>query len=139
MADRTMEFGDIELYQAVKKAKTRLAKILTDMQNTVRVSPTAIQMCQRFRDCLRVTEEIDESRLPLLSETATSKQHKKIHCVMCLISWTIQQYWKLADGGKGFVAEIELCLATLEFITDLGLKEFKIAGDISKGYYLEKK
>jgi len=137
--DRTMEFGDIELYQAVKKARTRLNKILTDMQDVVKVSGTAVQMCQKFRGCLKITEEIDESRLPLFSKTTTSKQHKKIHIVTCLISYTIQLYWKLAGGGKGYIAEIDLCLATLEQITELGLKEFKIAGDISKGYYLEEK
>jgi len=139
MPDRTMEFGDIELYQAVKKARTRFSKILTDMQNVVVVSATAVQMCQRFRDCLRVTEEIDESRLPLFSKVSTSKQHKKIHCIMCLISYTIQLYWKLAEGGKGNILEIAYNLAMLEQLTELGLKKFKIVGDISKGYYLEKK
>ena len=126
-----MEFGDIELYQMVKKTRTRFNKILTDMQKTVERSGTAVQMCQKFRDCLKPTEEIDESRLPLFSKTATSKQHKKIHCIMCLISYAVQQCWKLAGGGKGHVAEIELCFATLEQITELGLKEFKIAGDVS--------
>ncbi len=139
MIKRTKQFGDIELYQMVKRTRTRFSKILTDMQKTVKVSGTAVQMCQKFRECLKPTEEIDESRLPLYSRRCVSLKKNKLHTIMCVISHTIQLYWELAQGHKDRIEEIESFFIVLEGYTKHGLRAYKLSGSISTGYYLEKR
>ncbi len=136
---RTKQFGDIELYRMIKETRIRFTQILTDVQKTVRVSGTAVQMCQKFRECLKPTEEIDESRLPLLSKTMRSMKKNKIRCVMCLISHTMQLYWGLCSGNKNEEIIVSTYLGMLEVIIENGLWAYRLGGNVNTGYYLEKR
>lgn len=134
-------FGDVEFYQARKQIKKRFNKILTDLQKTVERNGYAVQTVQRFRGCLNNSENIDFTRLPFYSKTYTSIKYDKISCVLCLISLTIQLYWRFCNENTECLhAWIDRHLGELESIAAKGLKAFKIGNHLkSKRYYLEEK
>ena len=134
-------FGDIEFYQAKKKAKERLDRILTDLQKTVERNSYAVQTAQRFRGCLENPHLGDVTRLPVYSSTTYSRKRNRVQAILYTISCAVQIYWKFcnADSVNQEVKEqLDDFLSMLENYAEKGLKSFKIVeSEFPKGYYLE--
>lgn len=132
---KDQNFEDPEFYQAKKQIKERFNKILTDLQQTVERNGYAVVTVQRFRGCL---ENSDVSRLPFYSNSAFSKKRNKIMCVLSVVSYAIQLYWKFCAGNNDAKVLINSYLNDLEIIIENGLKHFK-ATQVKgfSGYFLK--
>lgn len=139
-ARKDHSFGDTGHYQAIQKIKERFNKLLTDLQKTVERSPQAVQTVQRFRGCIEVTGLVDQdaSRLPFYSQGVYSPKPNKIGCVLCLLSYTVQLYWRFCAGNKLLQSTVEDNLHDLEQIAIKRLEAFKISKSAHFGAYFLK-
>lgn len=136
---RKLTFGDANYHVL----KTSLGKELKEALNKVQdldQNQYFKRAVQRFRDVITPSEDIDVGVLPVLvRNNARSKTHCKINCVLCLISHTVQLYWKLFQGDKSKEQAIRNNIAVLGVFAKHGLGAYKVAGKLSTGYYLETK
>lgn len=131
------DIKNIDLLVAKKEIKERFEKILTDLRKTVERNGHAVQTIERFRGCLENPENSSVSRLPFYAPTSFSHKHSKIDCVLCVISWAIQEYYSFCAGNRNVEKLLIASLDKLENYTVKGLILFKIAGTkYPHGFYL---
>ncbi len=123
------------LRQEIKK---RFEKLLIDLQD-FSINGYFKQTVQRFRPCIEPNEALNESQLPFYSREFRSYNRSKIHCVLCILSSAIQQYWEFCNTKYMELGRVvELWLDTLESYALNKSKGVKICGQkYPDGYYLE--
>ncbi len=141
MPTRSNSFGDTEFYQVKQEIKKRFDKILIALQKTVEKNGYAVVTVQRFRNCLNNPGLVfqDTSRLPFYSVTDSSSKRNKIHCVLCIVSYTVQLYWRFCSGNKEVKDIINEHITMLENIVEKELKAFEARkfSTMPWAYYLE--
>ena len=119
---------------ARQKFLKRFEQLLTDLQS-FSTNGFFRQIVQGFRFCIKPDEVLGESKLPFLSSIATSRMKNKDHCVLCILSHTIQVYWKLYNGNLDLEDVVNALLTRLENYAKNGKKAYKIIG-VFPEYYL---
>ena len=123
------------LKQEIKK---RLEQLTIDLQG-FSINGYFKQTVQKFRPCIEPNEALGESQLPFFSEKPESHSRSKDQCVLCMLSFTIQLYWKFCnnqDMKKG--DDVTVGLDLLEGYAKYSSKNWKICGQkYPDGYHLE--
>ena len=81
-----------------------------------------------FRTCLIYSETQGESVLPYLSKLTSSRKKNKDHCVLCMLSATVQMFWTMQRGDMTMEEMVDIHLLLLESFTTLGKKAVCITG-----------
>lgn len=117
----------------------RFHAILNKIPEVVKSSGYAVKTVHRFRDCITPIELGGAERLPLYSKNGRSGTSDKVYCILCLISYTLQLYWRLCLEEMDQTESVKNNLDLLDKITEKGLDSFKVAGNIVDKYYLVEK
>ena len=121
------QIRNVDFLMAKQKFTKRFEKLFIDLQN-FSISGHFKQTIQRFRPCLQPNEALNESRLPFLSHTISSRKADKDQCILCVLSSAIQTYWKFCKNGLCLENAVYEHLALLERYAKNGRKAYKIVG-----------
>lgn len=127
--------GFLMLKQEIKK---RFEKLLIDLQS-FSINGFFKQTVQRFRPCIEPNEALNESQLPFFSKRVKPHVRSKEHCVLCILSHTVQLYWEFCNTQDLTLGDaIGVYLETLELYAKHGSNGVKVCGQkYPDGYYLE--
>ncbi len=123
-------FGDIDKHQEKQGIYNRLRAALETLQKVLAKDTAFVRACQGFIPHLRRTDK-DCGSLPLYSTTYTSKKTNKNHCLLCVISKAVQDYWDFADGSSFDTARLDKLFIQLELLEDIaknGFDHYRVAG-----------
>lgn len=130
------QIRNVDFLIAKQKFTERFEKLFIDLQG-FSISGHFKQTIQRFRPCLQPNEALNESRLPFLNYNINSRKTDKNQCVLCILSFVIQEYWKFCNGNLNLEPGIIFLLELLERYAKNGREAYKIAGEFPK-FYLKK-
>lgn len=127
------QIKEVKFLIAQRKYLNRFKQLLLDLQN-FSVNRYFKQTIQRFRSCI---QSEDVTSLPFFSLDSFSSKADKDQCVLCVLSVTVQEYWKFRDLGIDPDSTIHGNLTTLENYAKDGRKAYEVAGRFPK-FYLKK-
>lgn len=130
-------FGDIDKHQAKKNVYNKLRAVLDGLQRHFLRDHSLVQKLQGFIPHLKRTDK-DHGGLPFFSIAYTSLKPKREHCVLCLVSKVVQDYWDFADDT---IEDSEMVLffkniTTLEAIVADGFANYRVTGKFP-AFYLD--
>ncbi|MBW8002583.1 MAG: hypothetical protein FVQ80_11260 [Planctomycetes bacterium] len=131
-------FGDIDKHQMIQGICNRLRRVLETLQKVLADDHAFVRAAQGFIPHLKRTDK-DRGSLPLYSQTYNSKKTNRNHCVLCVISRVVQDYWDLADDtitpDKEQLLLVKLGL--LETFAAKGFDNYRVTGNLEGGFYLD--
>lgn len=122
-------FGDIDKHQAKREVYNKLRAVLDGLQRHFLRDHSLVQKLQGFIPHLKRTDK-DHGGLPFFSIAYASLKPKREHCVLCLVSKVVQDYWDFADDT---IEDSEMVLffkniTTLEAIVADGFANYRVTG-----------
>jgi len=127
------QIRDVKFIIARRKYLNRFKQLLVDLQN-FSINGHFKQSIQRFRDCI---QSKDATSLPFFSSSSVSYKADKDQCVLCVLSVTVQEYWKFCDLNLDPDGIVDENLTTLENYAKDGRRAYKVAGKFPR-FYLKK-
>lgn len=130
-------FGDIDKHQAKREVYTKLRAVLDDLQRHFLQDHSLVQKLQGFIPHLKRTDK-DHGGLPFFSQEYVSLKPKREHCILCLVSKVVQDYWDFADDT---IEDSEMVLffkhvTILEAIVADGFTNYRVTGKFP-AFYLD--
>lgn len=132
-------FGDIDKHQEKQGLYNRIRSILEALQRLLADDHAFVRACQGYIPHLKRTDK-DCGSLPFYSQTYTSQKTNKNHCLLCVISRVVQDYWLVADDNVeltgGQVTEVYDAVDRLEHIVANGFDQYRVAGKFPEFHLL---
>ncbi len=123
-------FGDAKKHQAVAEMYNRL-RIVIEIFCKSEAKNNALRLMQNFVPHLKRTDR-DAGGLPFYSVTPESRKGNRNHCLICVVSYTIQKFWDYREPSIETSEEDLLDLLNqiihLERIAKCGLSEYRVHG-----------
>ena len=122
-------FGDVDKHQEKKNVYNKLRAAIDSLQRHFLRDHSLVQKLQGFIPHLNRTDK-DHGSLPFFSKEYVSLKPKREHCVLCLVSKVVQDYWDFADDT---IEDSEMVLffkniTILEAIAADGFVSYRVTG-----------
>lgn len=116
---------------SLRIAKGRFLKRFEDLLRTLPDFSTNghfKETVRKFRTCLIYNETQGEGVLPYLSKLTSSRKRNKDHCVLCMLSATVQMFWTMQKGDVAIEEMVDIHLLALEVFTLHKKRDFVVTG-----------
>ena len=133
--NNTQSFGDIDKHQLKKGVFDRLRAVLVGLARHYTQDYGFTRKLQEFGPQLKRTDK-DHGSLPFYSKEYTSVKANRDHCILCVISKAVQDYWDFYDDT---IEDAELVLffkqiGILEAIVTEGFASYRVTGKVGRFY-----
>lgn len=130
-SSNSIDFGDTKAHQAVSAIYNRIRAAIETIAYRQPTLVNLTRQVQGFIPLLKRTDK-DEGGLPFYSKAYTSQKTNREHCLMCILSFLVQEFWDYKESTEEFgedrLKNLEVQLALLEAIAADGLSIYRVTG-----------
>lgn len=135
MANKNNSLGDTKAYQATLAVYNRIRAAIETIAYQQPTLVNLTRQVQGFISHLKRTDK-DAGGLPFFSKAYTSQKTNREHCLMCILSFIVQEYWdykesieeSIEEFGEDRLKNLEKQLTLLEAIAADGLSIYRVTG-----------
>lgn len=131
MSNENNSLGDTKAYQATLAIYNRIRSAIETIAYRQKTLVNLTRQVQGFIPLLKRTDK-DQGGLPFYSKAYTSQKTNREHCLMCVLSFLVQEYWDYKESIEEFggdrLKNLEVQLTLLEAIATDGLLVYRVTG-----------